>query len=1348
VIRLQTLGALRASGPEGEVRVGRKELALLAYLARRSPQPAPREELAALLWGERRDAQARQSLRQALVRLKRAVNLPLDVQAESVAFLPGAWELDVAAFEADLAAGRLREAVARWEGDFLAGTEDVGGEGYRQWVEVEREALRQRVGRALEHLVAQAERAADWRAAVEWAERWTAARPLEERVHRRLIEVLHLAGRPEDALARHEAFVTRLRAELGIEPSAEILRLGAELAQQRPSARRARPSPGSRALFTPDLVGRATAFGELSACWAAVRAGTGTAVLVDGDEGIGKTRLCEEFLRSVTLAGDDAPVVLRARGYEAGRDVAWAVARELLAPLKDAPGLPGASPGALVGLGRLVPAIRERFPPPPAAAPGEWSPEEAVAEVLAAAAAESPVIVFVDDLPSADSATQQLILSLTRRGLGLRVFLLLAARTEDLERSAALAELRTGKGAHRLRLQPLRELDVEALLGSMLDLPPEDRRRLSERLLAESGGNPFQIIQVTAALLDEGYLTPDAGGTWQLAPMPPNQPIPLPGSVREAVARRLAGLGEAARRVAEAAAVLAEPAAREVLRQVSGLSASDLDGALDELVGHRLLRAAPHRSDSYEFTHDVSRRVVYDSLPPLRRQALHHAALWSHGTPATPDDARRAARRYHRARAGAAPTRLVHWLQSRPAGRATAMLGVVAAMVVGGYATLGPRPHRSLPVVAVGTIRDYTRSDTSSTASELADILSTNLARVPGLQVISTARLYEILGQLGALGNTGTAIARAARQAGATELLEGALHRAPDGALRLDLRRVDLVRGALRGAYTAQGQDPFALVDSTTSQLARGLDIQAPALRVADVTTSSLVAHRFYQEGLRVYYQGDARSAQHLFDAALAEDSTFAMAAYYAAMAQLALGNEPGARATLFRAAPLADRAGERERLLIRTTLAFLANEPEGLVMAESLAGRYPTDPDGHLLVGQALVGGGQFLAALPHLRRVVDMDSLAFRGGAVRCRACDALGAINGAYLWTDSLAAAERIAREAIRLTDNSPGWRQELAWNFELQGRAEEALATFLQIDPQTPGLRDPGISRARVAIRTGDFGQADRILNDLLRGAAGLRSEALWFLSISLRYQGRLTAALSVARRLRRLTTESSASNIPGESVIEAQAFFEMGRFRQAAALYDSLRQQVSDPDFPALAARHRTWQLTHVATALAAAGDTAMVAALADRMETSGQQSAYGRDRRLHHHARGLLWRARGRPAEAEAAFRHALYSPTAGYTRTSLELGRTLLELGRPREAIAVVGPALRGPLEASNLYVTHTELHELLARAHDAGGQPDSASAHYRWVVNAWRNADPMFRGRLEAARQRLAALQATVSR
>jgi predicted Zn-dependent protease len=101
-----------------------------------------------------------------------------------------------------------------------------------------------------------------------------------------------------------------------------------------------------------------------------------------------------------------------------------------------------------------------------------------------------------------------------------------------------------------------------------------------------------------------------------------------------------------------------------------------------------------------------------------------------------------------------------------------------------------------------------------------------------------------------------------------------------------------------------------------------------------------------------------------------------------------------------------------------------------------------------------------------------------------------------------------------------------------------------------------------------------------------------------------------------------------------------------------------------------------------------------------------------------------------------AEFRQAIHSATLGFTRVNLELARALLRLRRPREAVAILQPALRGDIDASNLYVTRTELHELLAKAFDLLAQRDSAAAHYRAVSRAWTRADPAYRSRRDSAR------------
>ena len=127
---------------------------------------------------------------------------------------------------------------------------------------------------------------------------------------------------------------------------------------------------------------------------------------------------------------------------------------------------------------------------------------------------------------------------------------------------------------------------------------------------------------------------------------------------------------------------------------------------------------------------------------------------------------------------------------------------------------------------------------------------------------------------------------------------------------------------------------------------------------------------------------------------------------------------------------------------------------------------------------------------------------------------------------------------------------------------------------------------------------------------------------------------------------------------------------------------------------------------------------------------------------MYHHLRGLLLRARGDLAGAEAELKSAIYSTTGGFTRTNLELSRILIELGRPSEAVPLLQAALRGPLDGSTLYVSQTELHNALADAWVRLGMRDSAAYHYRRVLTAWRNPDRAFLPQRAQAERRLALL------
>jgi hypothetical protein len=149
-----------------------------------------------------------------------------------------------------------------------------------------------------------------------------------------------------------------------------------------------------------------------------------------------------------------------------------------------------------------------------------------------------------------------------------------------------------------------------------------------------------------------------------------------------------------------------------------------------------------------------------------------------------------------------------------------------------------------------------------------------------------------------------------------------------------------------------------------------------------------------------------------------------------------------------------------------------------------------------------------------------------------------------------------------------------------------------------------------------------------------------------------------------------------------------------------------------------------------------------LAALVDSLRREGEQAFLFRPRDLHHYVNGLLLQARGDDEAAIAALRRANAATASDFVRVNAEMARLLLRRDRPGEAVAALRPAARGWfLETTNLHVTVTEMHELLAEAWDAAGVPDSAQTHWARVARAWGSADGIVALRRARAVERLEA-------
>ncbi|MEO8577727.1 MAG: BTAD domain-containing putative transcriptional regulator, partial [Gemmatimonadales bacterium] len=653
------------------------------------------------------------------------------------------------------------------------------------------------------------------------------------------------------------------------------------------------------------------------------------------------------------------------------------------------------------------------------------------------------------------------------------------------------------------------------------------------------------------------------------------------------------------------------------------------------------------------------------------------------------------------------------------------VLGAIAtALVVTAAINLWPRTN--VPeLLAVGDVH-FLAADSIGNASTFTDMLATSLARLNGVQVLSNARVQEVLAAMKRADTTTATVGSAAAKAGAVEVLEATV-RGNAGRLLLDLRRVNLKTGAIQRVYSVTGADVFELADAATAALAQDFRVAPPPTAIASVTTHSLPAYRLYEEGLRLYYDGDAAAAYRLFNAAVAEDSTFPMAAFYA-WRTATLASLPQEPETYDRLRRIAKRGTERERLFIEGTLATALVDPAALAIAETLATRYPSEPDAQFLLGSVRSTVGDYAGAVESARLVGRME---MRAGveSPQCRVCDAFNLEVVGLISMDSLDAAERAAREWLQTHPRSLGAIGRLADVLERQGRFEEALKVVESSDSIAPRSRI-GDPRPNIyGLRAGKFAEVDPRLRASLDATPDEAASARWLLLVSLRNQGRFADALALASQ------PTSIAVLPQQAL--GHALFEAGSAKRSAAYFDSLSKLGSNFRSGGMQARSKTWALAHFATALAALGDTARLVRVAVDLQQIGSRSLFGRDRQLHFYARGLLLRIRGDSAGAIEEFRKSISSLTEGFTRENYELAKLLMASGRSPEAVTVLTAALHGSIDASNYYITRTELHELLGQAYQRAGSPAKAAAEFKTVASAWARADAPYRLRAaEAAR------------
>jgi DNA-binding CsgD family transcriptional regulator len=362
---------------------------------------------------------------------------------------------------------------------------------------------------------------------------------------------------------------------------------------------------------TPPLLGRDRELTELRNALARAGRGQGGVAMLDGEAGIGKTRVAAEVCSHAVEAGF---AVAGATCYESAWSPPfglWSVAltelgREMLADQPTA---------RLNILAEAIPDLQATgaVEQPPALSPEEarFRATDAMVRLLLDLAERQPLLVVIDDLQWADAASLD-VLAYLARFVGERPLLVVGAyRTADvgLEHRLArvLGELDRHQACTRVELGPL---TAESALALVEHLASPISEELAAEIVREANGHPFFITEVVRHLLGEERDLASATG------------FGVPQSVRHAVAARLARLKSATRRVLGVAAAFTRPFDFPVLAAMAGgLTEEELLYALDEALHAQLLRSVGE--ERYEFSHALVRRTLYDEIGPSRRARLH-----------------------------------------------------------------------------------------------------------------------------------------------------------------------------------------------------------------------------------------------------------------------------------------------------------------------------------------------------------------------------------------------------------------------------------------------------------------------------------------------------------------------------------------------------------------------------------------------------------------------------------------------------------------------------------------------------------------------------------------------------
>jgi len=371
---------------------------------------------------------------------------------------------------------------------------------------------------------------------------------------------------------------------------------------------------------TKEIIGRDEEIVKFKELIDSIFSGSGGAVCISGEVGVGKTRLVHEIIRDsdfqdIQFLNSNLSATTKSIPYYPFREIIRGVINKT--DRKSFNQIPEAYQIELV---KIVPELSDKSKEvdKDIYMVDKFRLFEGVRRFLALQASKAPLFVCLDNIHWADHSSLELFHYLVRVLKESSVFFFFVYRVEEAKHSSFqnVLQLMAREGLYKkIDLEPLQTADVARMLSLMIDGIPSPE--LTEYIFKESGGNPFFIEELMKSVEINGALIWDKD-KWVFDK---GKKVIIPYSVEGVIDRKLGMMNKDARDLLEYAAVIGREFDFSFLRDITKMNEGHLFDMMDEILGMRLLKDSG--GEQYRFSEDVIREILYQRINKIKLRRYH-----------------------------------------------------------------------------------------------------------------------------------------------------------------------------------------------------------------------------------------------------------------------------------------------------------------------------------------------------------------------------------------------------------------------------------------------------------------------------------------------------------------------------------------------------------------------------------------------------------------------------------------------------------------------------------------------------------------------------------------------------